>query len=89
MGYNSTLYLPNGGKDRDITTGEVHKYCVFVKNFTRPFKITLVWTDPPSTPNALINLVNDLDLRAISSNGLTYFGNGVRVSRIKLKVTLR
>ncbi len=39
-----------------------------------PFKVTLVWTDPPSTPAAAVNLVNDLDL-SVSCGTRTYRGN--------------
>ena len=34
-----------------------------------PLKITLAWTDYPSTPAASIHLVNDLDLRVDGPSG--------------------
>ena len=40
-----------------------------------PFKVTLVWTDYPSTPTAGVNLVNDLDLTLVAPDGTTYRGN--------------
>jgi hypothetical protein len=38
------------------------------------FKVTLTWTDFPSTPAAAVNLVNDLDL-TVSGPGGTFLGN--------------
>jgi len=41
-----------------------------------PLKITLVWSDFPSTESASVNLVNDLDLEVVAPNGTTtYLGN--------------
>lgn len=40
-----------------------------------PLKITLVWTDYPSTTSAKKNLVNDLDLVVTAPNGTVYYGN--------------
>ena len=39
------------------------------------FKVTLVWTDFPSTAAAAVNLVNDLDLTVTSPTGPVYRGN--------------
>jgi hypothetical protein len=39
-----------------------------------PLKVTLVWSDYPSTDTASINLVNDLDL-TVTSGATTYRGN--------------
>ncbi len=39
-----------------------------------PLKVTLVWSDYPSTDTASVNLVNDLDLTVVNS-GNTYRGN--------------
>lgn len=41
----------------------------------QPFKVTLVWTDYPSTETAGRNLVNDLNLLVISPGGAKYKGN--------------
>jgi hypothetical protein len=43
-----------------------------VANSTRPFRVSLVWTDPPGTTNPA--LVNDLDL-TVTIGGQTYRGN--------------
>jgi PKD repeat protein len=40
-----------------------------------PFKVTLVWSDYPSTEAASKNLVNDLDLVVTSPSGTVYQGN--------------
>jgi serine protease AprX len=39
------------------------------------FKVTLVWSDYPSTETAAVNLVNDLDLTVTSPTGAVYRGN--------------
>ncbi len=40
-----------------------------------PLKITLVWSDYPSSTSASINLVNDLDLSVTAPGGSVYRGN--------------
>ncbi|MBI2950120.1 MAG: proprotein convertase P-domain-containing protein, partial [Verrucomicrobia bacterium] len=48
---------------------------------TQPFRVTLVWTDPPGNPAAAIKLVNDLNL--VVSNSVTrqvYYGNNIPVA---------
>jgi hypothetical protein len=40
-----------------------------------PLKITLVWTDFPSTPAASLNLVNDLDLTVSGPKKKVWLGN--------------
>ena len=57
-----------------VTTGEVREYEVFVTDASQPLEITLVWTDPASSPSASINLVNDLDL-IVKEGANTYLGN--------------
>ncbi len=62
----------------DNTTGlntggsAVYQYNV---NAAGPFKVTLVWSDYPSTETAAVNLVNDLDLTVTSPTGAVYRGN--------------
>jgi hypothetical protein len=53
-------------ESKRLSTGQEFRYC-FQQRFSagsqlRPLKVTLVWTDPPSTPMASVHLVNDLDL---------------------------
>ena len=40
-----------------------------------PLKVTLVWSDYPSTEAAAVNLVNDLNLTVLSPSGAVYAGN--------------
>jgi hypothetical protein len=42
---------------------------------SEPLKVTLVWTDYPSTPAAGRNLVNDLDLTVAGPQGDLWLGN--------------
>jgi len=50
-----------------------------VTSYTAPggeqLKISLVWSDYPSTEAAASNLVNDLDLTVVAPDGTTYRGN--------------
>ncbi len=57
-----------------LTTGSNTVYTVTTTGGT-PLKITLVWTDYPSTETAAINLVNNLDLTVTAPNGEIYRGN--------------
>ena len=41
----------------------------------QPFKVTLVWSDYPSTDAASLNLVNNLNLVVTAPGGATYHGN--------------
>lgn len=45
-----------------------------VADRTKPFRVTLAWTDPAGNPAALKQLVNDLDLE-VTVGGQTYKGN--------------
>jgi hypothetical protein len=74
LGTDSGLYIPNT-EDAELSTGIQQGCCVNVKG-SGLFKVTLVWTDYPSTPNAMINLVNDLDLIIVMPDGTQYYGNG-------------
>lgn len=49
-------------------------YTVDVRGSLFALKATLVWTDPPSSPMAAVNLENDLDLIVSGPSG-TYLGN--------------
>ncbi|MBA2337113.1 MAG: S8 family serine peptidase [Acidimicrobiia bacterium] len=40
-----------------------------------PLRVTVVWTDSPSTESASTNLVNDLDVTVTSPTGTVYQGN--------------
>jgi subtilisin-like proprotein convertase family protein len=45
-----------------------------------PFRVTLVWTDPPGNPNVGIKLVNNLDLIVTNlDTGIVWYGNNFPV----------
>ena len=54
--------------------GQTYEVSGQVADATKPFRITLAWTDPPGNPAVLKQLVNDLDLQ-VSINGQIYAGN--------------
>jgi hypothetical protein len=54
-------------------TGQVITVKGHVSDPTKPFRVTLAWTDAPGTPAASA-VVNDLDLE-VDVGGKTYFGN--------------
>ncbi|MCS7003518.1 MAG: S8 family serine peptidase, partial [Dehalococcoidia bacterium] len=55
-------------------TGQSFVQLAQIVSATQPTRITLVWTDPPGSPFAGKQLVNDLDLEVVV-NGQTYRGN--------------
>ena len=58
------------------------RYPIVVDADTEALEVTLVWTDAPSTPVAVTNLVNDLDLRVVGPDGAfrgNVFGAGASV----------
>jgi subtilase family serine protease len=58
-----------------LTTGATATYTFAVADAGLPFKVTLVWSDYPSSPSATVNLVNDLDLTLVAPDGTAYLGN--------------
>jgi hypothetical protein len=66
------------GKMKTLKTGEVHTHSINVVSATpsSPVKITLVWTDAPSSPSATRALVNNLDLIVVGKNGVPLNVNG-------------
>jgi subtilase family serine protease len=58
-----------------LTTGSTASFTFAVGDSIRPFKVTLAWTDAPSSPSAARHLVNDLDLELIAPDGQIYAGN--------------
>lgn len=85
LGKKANLYLPNGNRDRDISTGELHHFC-FHMPVKQKWRVTLVWTDYPSSPASHVHLVNDLDLLVVSPHGEVSYGNG-KFSNIKTAIT--
>ncbi|MEM9556544.1 MAG: S8 family serine peptidase [Acidobacteriota bacterium] len=60
--------FPNGG------AGQTRTFDLAVASSSEPLKVTLNWSDFPSTPAASSHLVNDLDLEVTGPSG-TYRGN--------------
>jgi PKD repeat protein len=58
-----------------LQTGEEFTYQFIVNSAITPFKVTLVWSDYPSTDSAYKHLVNDLNLEVTSPAGDSYLGN--------------
>jgi hypothetical protein len=56
------------------SSGETRSFPFTVTTGSVPFKVTLVWTDFPSTPAANPHLNNDLDLDVVGPGG-TFHGN--------------
>jgi hypothetical protein len=61
--------------NQTITTSTNRTYNFTVTNSSVEARVTLVWTDYPSTEIAATNLVNDIDLIITSPNGTKYKGN--------------
>ncbi len=66
-----------------LSTGETAHYNgtalqpLEVITSTQPLRVMLVWTDPPASLAASVQLVNDLDLVVTGPLGQTYHGNDV------------
>ena len=78
---DNALYFPGDARrtvvldeSDGVATGEAREYSIEVTSSSEPLEITLVWTDPASTPSAGANLVNDLDL-VVQQGATTYLGN--------------
>ena len=58
-----------------LTTGSTTTHSYSVGTAGSPLKVTVAWSDYPSTTSAAKNLVNDLDLVVTGPDGSTYLGN--------------
>jgi subtilisin family serine protease len=58
-----------------IGTGGSMTYQYTVTGSATPFRVSLVWSDFPSSETASSNLVNDLDLQVVAPGGQAYSGN--------------
>ncbi len=67
----SHIWVDNAG---GLSTGQSDTYNYNVTAGTT-FKVTLVWSDFPSTETAAVNLVNNLNLTVTSPGGTVYRGN--------------
>ncbi len=81
---DDALYFPGDRKRlfvEDVTPGfaapadPAEARIVRIIGSSEPLRVVLPWTDYPSTPVALTNLVNDLDLEVESPTGTIYRGN--------------
>ena len=59
-----------------LATGEFRTYQHNILGSSLPLAVTLVWTDPPGSPLAAVQLVNDLNLTVVGPDNHQYFGNG-------------
>ncbi len=67
-------FLRTGNFVEDIVgNAEMTVFDVWVADDDTELKVTLAWDDAPAAPNALIALVNDLDLRVFDPQGAQYF----------------
>ncbi|NJL28316.1 MAG: S8 family serine peptidase, partial [Thermoanaerobaculia bacterium] len=80
---DNVLYFPGDSRDlaiTDDTTGFAQGSSNETRSYNfdvaagEAFKVTLVWTDYPSTPASSVHLINDLDLE-VSGPGGTFKGN--------------
>ncbi len=60
-----------------LLTGQTRRMRLNVTDSYEPLRLTLVWTDYPSSAAAAINLVNNLDLRLIGPDATVYYANGL------------
>ncbi len=79
---DSVLYFTGEAKKlwiMDNTTGmrtnDSVLYTINVNSTTQPFRVALVWTDPPGPMRARITLVNDLNLTVTDPGGNQYKGS--------------
>ncbi len=58
----------------EVRDGATIQYCFSVSG-SEDFIATLVWLDAPSSPDATVTLVQDLDMSVALANGTFYLGN--------------
>ncbi|MBN1345701.1 MAG: S8 family serine peptidase [Phycisphaerae bacterium] len=80
FGYGSvrvkdTIDFMRGGSfvENELDQGEERTWFVEVASGTARLKATLAWDDPPGAVNTIPELVNDLDVVAISPTGTVHF----------------
>lgn len=62
-------------EDVNIQQGNTHTYTFNVAPGESILKICMTYLDPAGNPAAAFDRVNDLDLRVIQPNGISYWGN--------------
>ncbi|MFO1477917.1 MAG: S8 family serine peptidase [Verrucomicrobiota bacterium] len=60
--------------DKFTATGQARTFSGVITDPSKPFRVTLAWTDAPGTTAAVASYNNDLDL-VVSVGGHTYLGN--------------
>jgi hypothetical protein len=68
-----TVFRDELAIDTFTATGQTRNFTGNVVDNTRPFRVTLAWTDAPGTPGGAVNL-NNLNL-SVTVGGSTYLGN--------------
>jgi len=58
-----------------LTSLQTKSYTFFVNPGEAALRATLTWSDPAAAANAVIHIINDLNLKVTAPNGTTYWGN--------------
>jgi subtilisin family serine protease len=61
-----------------LTTGQTQTYTISAVTDNTPLRVTLAWTDYPSTESANGGLVNDLDLMVKDRSGTIYYPDNAK-----------
>ncbi|MFN7976426.1 MAG: S8 family serine peptidase [Acidobacteriota bacterium] len=85
---DNALYFPGDARkifatdDPGFPTGSTSSkdFLIDVVSGAVPFKVTLAWTDYPSTPAAMPHLVNDINLLVTAPDGTTMYKGNVFAS---------
>jgi hypothetical protein len=58
-----------------LTSLQTKRYTFFVNPGEAALRTTLTWSDPAAAANAVIHIINDLNLKVTAPNGTSYWGN--------------
>lgn len=73
--YDFNLYVADY---QPISSLQAMYFSVDVTDVSIPLRATISWTDPTNVVWAAKNLLNDLDLMVVGSNGQYYYGNNIK-----------
>jgi len=76
-GTTKKIYMLDYTAGNGLTTGGMRISYVTINNTSDPLKLTLVWTDYPSTPSASVNIVNVLHFSMTTTNNSIFYPNGL------------